>query len=64
MKNCYFCKNFIYRVTNVEEMNFMCLCKTRNSETMQGWLDEGMDISVNFECCDFDDEKLKDIDDI
>lgn len=64
MKNCYFCKNFIYRVTNVEEMKFMCLCKTRNSETMQSWLDEGMDISVNFECCDFDDEKLKDIDDL
>ena len=61
MKNCYFCKNFIYRVTNIEEMNFMCICKTHNNETMQEWLDNNMDLTVNFECCDFDDEKLNNI---
>lgn len=61
MKNCFFCKSFIYRVTNLSEMKFMCLCLKKESETMQGWLDSGMHISDNFECCDFDEEKLNEI---
>lgn len=61
MKNCYFCKKFIYRVTNPSEMHFMCICKSNNSDTLQGWLDDNMNLSANFECCDFDEERLNDV---
>lgn len=59
MQNCYFCKNFIFRITNPSEMSFMCLCKSRNNDTMQGWIDDNMNVSANFECCELDKEKLE-----